>query len=46
MTLDTAIIITCAIIALALYIYLKVTSTVWYGINWTLVWKYIRKLFR
>ena len=46
MTLDALIIITCAVMTLGCYIYLKASGTWWYGINWKMVAKTIRKLFK
>lgn len=43
MSADTFIIIICAIITVGGYIYLKVTNTLWYGINWGYIFRSIRK---
>lgn len=46
MSLDTFIIIVCAVLALGSYIYLRATGAMWNYINWKAVAKAIAKLFR
>lgn len=44
--LEIIIIITCAVFGIGIYIYRKASGDMWHGINWKLVWEYIKKLFK
>lgn len=44
--LELGIIAVCAVVGVVIYIYLKASGEMWYGINWKAVAKSIRKLWR
>lgn len=43
---EATIIIICAVVVLATYIYRKASGDMWYGIQWGNVFRFICKLFK
>lgn len=43
MTLRELILVTCAVSTVAIYIYMKISGEMWYGIQWGNLFRFIRR---